>query len=98
MAAIPSLVWLFIGAIVVGISWYSDMPLFFWIGWAFIAFGIAKLIIIFVLGGKEKNEKRQAQQAAQHQHRYSHKYYRCLCGNPVRTHDIFCSYCGRRLR
>ncbi|MEM4254555.1 MAG: hypothetical protein QXR48_04200 [Candidatus Woesearchaeota archaeon] len=61
MAAIPALAWLIIGGMIIGISWYSDMPLFFWIGWAFVVFGIAKLIIGFVLGKKEtKTEQKNS--------------------------------------
>ncbi len=95
MAAIPSLVWLLIGAVVVGISWYIGMPLFFWIGCAFIALGIAKLAIGFVLGKKEtKQEKKTAGPVVQ-----KHPpFYRCSCGNPARITDNYCNYCGRRLR
>jgi hypothetical protein len=96
MAAIPSLVWLLIGAIVVGVSWYIEMPLFFWIGWAFIALGIAKLAIGFILGKKEtKQERKTASPAAQ---KHLQQHYRCSCGNPVKITDNFCNYCGRRLR
>jgi hypothetical protein len=94
MAAIPSWGWLFVGALVTGTAWYADMPMFFWLGLAFITFGVFKLVIGFMLGKKvTKQEKKQVQAAPQ-----AHKYYRCQCGNPVRSNDVFCSYCGRRLR
>ncbi len=101
MAAIPSFVWLFVGALVTAMSWYSDIPMFFWLGWAFIAFGIFKLVIGFMLGKKEtKSERKTIQQQIprQQQAMQAHKYYRCQCGNPVKTSDFFCGHCGRRLR
>ncbi len=99
MAAIPALVWFLIGAIVVGISWYMGMPLFFWIGWVFIIVGIARLTINFILGQKEtKQEKKAIQTGPVVKKHPQHQYYRCSCNNPVKITDNFCNYCGRRLR
>jgi hypothetical protein len=99
MGAIPSIAWLVIGAAVVGISSYVGMPMFFWIGWLFIVMGIARLVIGFMIGKKEtKTEKKTVQQAMPQHHGYVSKYYRCVCGNPVKITDNFCGYCGRRLR
>ncbi len=96
MAKIPAGVWLAVGIAVVLTAWYADMALFFWLGWAFAAFGIAKLVAGYMLGVKETHlEKKIVQQAMP---RAAHQYYRCSCGNPVKATDNFCSYCGRRLR
>ncbi len=96
MAKIPAWIWLATGTAITLTSWYADLNLFFWIGLAFLVFGIARLVTGYMLGGKEtKMEKKTVQQVMPRQH---HQYYRCPCGNPVRTTDIFCSYCGRRLR
>jgi hypothetical protein len=101
MAAIPSWLWLAIGLIVSVTSWYADMTLFFWLGCAFVVVGVAKIVIGFMLGKTEtKAEKKVVQRLApvQGQRHPAHQYYRCPCGNPVKVSDIFCSYCGRRLR
>lgn len=102
MAAIPSWLWLAVGLVVSVTAWYTEMSaFFFWIGCAFVVFGVAKLVIGFMLGPKEtKQEKKVVQRLApaQGQMHPAHQYYRCPCGNPVKVSDIFCSYCGRRLR
>ncbi len=97
MAKIPSWIWLATGIAITLTSWYADLTLFFWVGLAFVVFGIAKIMAGYMLGGKEtKIEKKIVHEMAPH--RTAYKYYRCPCGNPVRVTDIFCSYCGRRLR
>jgi len=96
MAAIPSWAWLAIGLVISLTSWYVEMTLFFWLGLVFIVIGIMKLAAGFMLGEKETKQEKKTVHNLSPQH--THQYYRCACGNPVRVNDIFCSYCGRRLR
>ncbi|MEM2916289.1 MAG: hypothetical protein QXT19_02960 [Candidatus Woesearchaeota archaeon] len=97
MAKIPAWVWLATGVAVALAAWYANLTLFFWVGWVFVVFGIAKLIGGYVLRGKEtQREKELIHEMAPH--RMTYAYFRCSCGNPVRTTDIFCNSCGRRLR
>lgn len=104
MAKIPAWSWLAVGLIVAVTAWYAEMPLFFWLGWLFVAVGIAKFIIGYVVSEKTvevKPQHRPAHAHAAHQPRAvhpAHQYYRCSCGAPVRASDNFCTHCGRRLR
>lgn len=100
MAALPYWSWLLAGIIITFISWHAEMPLFFWIGIAFIAFGIARTIIVHTTKGKKTTtpHKTAHPTTTSRETHPAHKYYRCTCGNPVRTTDNFCSNCGRKLR
>ena len=93
---LPAWVWLIVGLIIAFTSWYTEMELFFWLGWIFILVGSAKIIIGFIIRKKETpTEKKTAQQYTP-QHHY--QYYRCSCGNTVRATDQYCTACGRNLR
>ena len=93
---IPAWAWLLVGLVIAVTSWHVEMPLFFWLGWAFIAVGIGKYVIGFLLREKETPQERKTVQHLAPQQ--SHQYYRCPCGNAVRATDNFCTHCGRRLR
>lgn len=101
MTALPSWSWLGVGLVVAITAWYTEMPLFFWLGWAFIIVGVAKFVFGYVTRKDESPQERKAVQRmlppSRMQH-VAHQYYRCACGAAVRASDNFCTYCGRRLR
>lgn len=112
MAKLPAWSWLAVGLIIAVTSWYVEMTLFFWLGWVFIIIGAAKFLIWFMARRREAPDTimhhphhRAVHAPAAHPSRgqarlghYAHVYHRCVCGNPVRVTDLFCSACGRRLR
>lgn len=94
MAQIPSWLWLIAGIIVIAGSLYvgEQISLFFYVGLLFIAIGIAKIVLNYILRKKEtKTEKTQMP-------RTHPQYNICRCGQYVRKTDNFCWSCGTRLR
>ncbi|MBI4452902.1 zinc ribbon domain-containing protein [Candidatus Woesearchaeota archaeon] len=105
MAKIHGIAYILIGLLVVIASWkinYSNLILFFYIGWIFVLVGMVKLMLGF---GKKKDKPQQnaqsrnlshlTSQGRQHQ---AHHYKKCpRCHNVMRVHDRFCGRCGYRV-
>lgn len=116
MAKIHGLVYILIGAFVSIMSWKLNrekLLFFFYVGWAFVAIGVVKIIFNLASGRGEK-PKANIQQAAHHavQHNVQHKpsptrpqhpaipqqiKYCHRCRTPLRLHNKFCSNCGARV-
>lgn len=99
---IPGPVYLILGLIIAGISWFIDSKTessfvpFFYIGLFFIAVGVFKIIVKIIIPKQDEQPQQQAQQQPQ-QARLSLSY--CPhCRAQVNPSNNFCFNCGARLR
>ena len=97
MAKIHGIVYVLIGIFVTIASYLidrNDLWAFLYVGVFFIAFGVAKIVIQFIMGQKEEQKPQTAQQKSIHLQNYK-KCHRC--GNVSRLTDRFCARCGNKL-
>jgi hypothetical protein len=95
--------YLILGAGVLWASYKIDpqkFKLFIWLGYVFLAVGVAKLGIWFVKREKESSFERRdvGREMHQRQTRQGAARYCPRCGNALRGHENFCSGCGVQLR
>ncbi len=91
---IHALVWLMLGILLSGASWYlgEDFVLFFYAGLVIIALGVFKIILSYVFSEKETIIEKK--KAGQEEH-----YSKCRhCKTMVRKIDYYCSMCGKGLK
>ena len=97
MVKIHGLVYILIGIFVAIASYLidrNDLSVFLYVGMFFIAFGVAKIVIQFIMGQKEQ----QKPQAAQRANIHPQNFKKCQrCGNISRLTDRFCARCGNKL-
>lgn len=97
MAEIPWWAWIGVGlfvAVSAGIMG-GRVSLFAWVGLLFIAIGIGKIVYLFVLKPRESEKEKNVV----HQHPVLPPARFCpRCRVAVQVSDIFCRYCGWRLR
>lgn len=94
MAKIPWWIWVGVGVAMYFVSQGigGKMALFVYIGLAFIVIGIFKLLVYFIIGGKERRALKEAKEIRSRQ-------YTCpRCFSPISTTHHFCPHCGIRLR
>ena len=88
MVRIHGLAYIIIGAIVAAYSFFmgdENLQLFVWLGLAFLAFGLLRLLID---SKKTKGHKAQPQIA---------KKFCTTCGSAVQDFQNFCHNCGQRI-
>ena len=99
MVKIPGIAFLVIGAVVTAASMYlPNLKVFFYVGLAFIAVGIFKVLIRYMTKPKESAMEKRAEgvQAAQRQQRQNYKVCpRCGAGSYPQAN--FCYHCGTRI-
>ena len=88
---LPALVWILIGLFISIVSGLIELKLFIWVGLAFIAIEIGKLVLTFAL--KEPEKKVKKSKTAQPK-----QYYCPRCKSKIDIHGYFCKMCGQRLR
>lgn len=94
MAKIPSIVWIIVGAVMVGVSYRigKSMDIFFYVGLLFLTIGIFKIIVGFIIGDKKKKADKEAAEMKTHQ-------FTCpRCRTVVASDFRFCPHCGNRIR
>jgi len=116
MAKIPGVVFLVMGLVMVIASSYinkvqdsNSLSFFIWIGYLFLAYGAAKVLIDFVLS-RDKMERKLSERLPEEANKpsirreYKKKFnnmygyigYCPKCGTPMRRINIFCHRCGMR--
>ena len=100
MAEIPWWAWLGVGLFVSISAAFTggQVSLFAWVGLAFVAFGIGKVVLLFVLKPRETKQEQQAMHMPQYPMHQARALYCPQCRITVQPNDSFCKYCGRRLR
>ena len=96
MAEIPWWAWIGVGLFVSVSSAYmgGKVSWFAWVGLLFIAFGIAKVVYLFVMRPRESKKEQQVILPVYH---VPHSI--CpRCRITVQPTDFFCKYCGWKLR
>lgn len=96
MVEISWWLWLGIGLFVSVTSAVMGGPLwlFMWVGILFVIFGIGKLVIKVVLSPKEEKRATQAPAPVDR----PQGFYCPRCRVSIHPTDVFCRYCGTRLR
>ena len=94
MAKIPWVVWLVVGIGMFIISYMVEekMDAFIYIAMFFIVVGIFKMLVAFILGGKTRKARSEAQELVQEQSTCPR------CRLIVASTYRFCPHCGTRLR
>ena len=70
----------------------ENLYIFFYAGMFFIVYGVAKIVLGFIIGQKEQ------QKTVQHKAQTHQNYKKChRCGNVARLTDRFCSRCGTKM-
>ena len=95
MVKIHGIIYILIGIFISIASYFvnvNDLYIFFYAGMFFIAYGVAKIVLGFIIGQKEQ------QKAVQHKTQAHQSYKKChRCGNIARLTDRFCSRCGTKM-
>jgi len=94
MAKIPWIMWIIVGGVMYYVSYRvgPQLDIFSYIGVAFVAIGIFKMLVSFILGGKEKKARKEAEEIREQE-------FTCpRCRYAVASDYTFCPHCGTRLR
>lgn len=99
MAKIHGVVYIILGLFVSIASYkinYDKLYPFFYIGFLFVIYGVAKILISFI-NKEEKKGFVNKQNPNQFRQTAKQQYKRCrTCGNVARASDNFCPRCGAR--
>ncbi len=105
MADIPGWTWVLIGGIITLASARlgKQFTLFFFLGLLFAAYGLYKVIAVYINRQRESVHEHHAAYHQAHsaptQRQHAIHYLHCpRCKNLVRSVDFFCWRCGNRLR
>jgi len=94
MVKIHGIIYILIGIFISIASYFvnvNDLYIFFYAGMFFVAYGIAKIVLNFIMGQKEQQKQQQIQKTHQ-------SYRKChRCGNIARLTDRFCARCGTKM-
>ncbi len=100
MAEIPWWAWLGVGLFVAISAAFTGgkVSLFAWVGIVFIVIGIAKVVYLFVLKPKETKQEQKIVHPSHRIIQQPQAFYCPRCRITINPADVFCRYCGARLR
>ena len=100
MVKIHGIIYILIGIFISIVSYLidaQDLYIFYYGGMFFIAFGVAKIVLRFIAGGKEGQKDAKINQQKMQAHPVQ-SYKKCRrCGNVARLTDRFCPRCGTKM-